>query len=282
MAEANTPVWLITGCSTGFGRELAKAVLARGWRAVVTARDKAKVEDLAAGAKGEALPLALDVTEPSQIKDVVAAAKRAFGRIDVLVNNAGYGYQASAEEGDDREIRAMFDANVFGLFQMTQAVLPLMRQQRDGRILNISSVAGRMGFASSGFYAASKHAVEGWADALGKEVEPLGIKVINIEPGPFRTDWAGRSLKQTPTRIKDYEATVGARLTATSDYSGTQKGDPAKAAQLMIELAGMDKPPRQIVLGQWGVEAVTEDLRARLAELEAWAARGAATDFDEG
>jgi NAD(P)-dependent dehydrogenase (short-subunit alcohol dehydrogenase family) len=282
MAEANTPVWLITGCSTGFGRELAKAVLARGWRAVVTARDKAKVEDLAAGAKGEALPLSLDVTEPSQIKDVVAAAKRAFGRIDVLVNNAGYGYQASAEEGDDREIRAMFDANVFGLFQMTQAVLPLMRQQRDGRILNISSVAGRMGFASSGFYAASKHAVEGWADALGKEVEPLGIKVINIEPGPFRTDWAGRSLKQTPTRIKDYEATVGARLKATSDYSGTQKGDPAKAAQLMIELAAMDKPPRQIVLGQWGVEAVTEDLRARLIELEAWAARGAATDFDEG
>ncbi len=282
MAETNTPVWFITGCSTGFGRELAKLVLDRGWRAIVTARDKAKVEDLASGTKGEALPLSLDVTEPSQIKDAVAAAKRAFGRIDVLVNNAGYGYQASAEEGDDREIRAMFDANVFGLFQMTQAVLPIMRQQRDGRILNITSVAGRMGFPSSGFYAASKHAVEGWADALGKEVEPLGIKVTNIEPGPFRTDWAGRSLKQTPTRIKDYEETVGARLKGTSDVSGQQAGDPVKAGRLMIEIATMDKPPRQVVLGRWAVDAVGEDARARLAEHDAWAARGAATDFEAG
>ena len=279
MAETKTPVWFITGCSTGFGRELAKLVLDRGWRTIVTARDKAKVEDLAAGTKGEALPLSLDVTEPSQIKDAVAAAKRAFGRIDVLVNNAGYGYQASAEEGDDREIRAMFDANVFGLFQMTQAVLPIMRQQRDGRILNITSVAGRMGFASSGFYAASKHAVEGWADALGKEVAPLGIKVTNVEPGPFRTDWAGRSLKQTPTRIKDYEETVGARLKATADYSGQQAGDPVKAGRLMIELAEMDEPPRQVVLGRWGVDEVAKDMDARRAEHTAWAARGAATDF---
>ncbi len=280
MADDKTPVWFITGCSTGFGRALAELVLDRGWRAIVTARDKAKVEELAAGTRGEALPLSLDVTEPSQIRDAVAAAKRAFGRIDVLVNNAGYGYQASAEEGDDGEIRAMFDANVFGLFQMTQAVLPIMRQQRDGHILNITSVAGRMGFPSSGFYAATKHAVEGWADALAKEVAPLGIKVTNVEPGPFRTDWAGRSLKQTPTRIKDYEETVGTRLKATAEGSGQQKGDPVKAGRLMIEIAGMDKPPRQVVLGQWGVEAVTEDARARLAELEAWAAQGAATDFE--
>ena len=282
MADTNTPVWFITGCSTGFGRALAELVLDRGWRVVVTARDKAKVEELAAGTRGEALPLSLDVTEPSQVRDAVAAAKRAFGRIDVLVNNAGYGYQSSAEEGDDREIRAMFDANVFGLFQMTQAVLPIMRQQRDGRIINITSVAGRIGFPSSGFYAASKHAVEGWADALGKEVAPLGIKVTCVEPGPFRTDWAGRSLKQTPTRIKDYEETVGTRLKGTADASGQQAGDPVKAGRLMIELAEMDTPPRQVVLGAWAVDAVRKDAQARLAEFDAWAERGQATDFEAG
>ena len=279
MADPAAPVWFITGCSTGFGRELAKLVLDRGWRAVVTARDKRKVEDLAADTRGEALPLSLDVNEPSQIRDAVAAAKRAFGRIDVLVNNAGYGYQASAEEGEDREIRAMFDANVFGLFAMTQAVLPMMRQQRDGRILNITSLAGRVGFPSSSFYAATKHAVEGWADALAKEVEPLGIKVTCIEPGPFRTDWAGRSLKQTPTRIKDYEATVGTRLAATTGYSGQQPGDPVKAGRLMIEIAEANDPPRQVALGQFAVDEVARSMEARRTEFDAWRARGAATDF---
>ena len=280
MADAPTPVWFITGCSTGFGRDLAKLVLDRGWRAVVTARDKRKVEELAAGTKGEALPLSLDVTEPSQIRDAVAAAKRAFGRIDVLVNNAGYGYQASVEEGEESEIRAQFDANVFGLFAMTQAILPLMRQQRDGRIINITSVAGRIGFPGSGYYAASKHAVEGWSDSLRKEVEPLGIKVTCVEPGPFRTDWAGRSLKQTPTRIKDYEETAGARLKGTAEGSGKQAGDPVRAGKLMIEIAGMEEPPRHLVLGAWGIDAVGKEMEARRAEHEAWRERGAATDFE--
>ena len=280
MADIAAPVWFITGCSTGFGRDLAELVLDRGWRAVVTARDRAKVEELAAGTKGEALPLSLDVTEPSQIKDAVAAAKRAFGRIDVLVNNAGYGYQASVEEGDEDEIRAQFDANVFGLFSMTRAVLPLMRQQRDGRILNITSIAGRIGFPGSGYYAASKHAVEGWSDSLRKEVEPLGIKVTCVEPGPFRTDWAGRSLKQTPNRIKDYEETAGARLKGTADSSGNQAGDPVRAGKLMIEIAGMEEPPRRLVLGAWGIDMVGKDMEERRAEHEAWRARGAATDFE--
>ena len=238
------------------------------------------MEDLAAATKGEALPLSLDVTEPSQIKDAVAAAKRAFGRIDVLVNNAGYGYQASVEEGDEDEIRAQFDANAFGLFSMTRAVLPLMRQQRDGRILNITSIAGRIGFPGSGYYAASKHAVEGWSDSLRKEVEPLGIKVTCVEPGPFRTDWAGRSLKQTPNRIKDYEETAGARLKGTADSSGNQAGDPVRAGKLMIEIAGMEEPPRRLVLGAWGIDMVGKDMEERRAEHEAWRARGAATDFE--
>lgn len=171
---SDTPVWFISGCSTGFGRELAKLVLARGWRAVVTARDADRVADLAKGAEDRALALSLDVTEQAQIDDAVAQAKAKFGRIDVLVNNAGYGYQASVEEGVESEIRAQFDANVFGLFALTRAVLPVMRTQKSGNIINITSVAGQVGFPGSGYYAASKHAVEGWSDALLAEVKPLG------------------------------------------------------------------------------------------------------------
>ena len=280
MAESQPPVWFITGCSTGFGHDLAKLVLDRGWRAVVTARDRAKVEELAAGTKGEALPLSLDVTEPSQIKDAVASAKRAFGRVDVLVNNAGYGYQSSVEEGDDDEIRAQFDANVFGLFAMTRAILPLMRQQRDGRILNITSLAGRVGLPSSAYYAASKHAVEGFSDSLRKEVEPLGIKVTCVEPGPFRTDWAGRSLKQTPVQIKDYEPTVGQRLKATSDVSGKQAGDPVKAGEVFYKLAVMDDPPIRCHIGSDTYKVMGEKLEAFTKNRERFAELTLSTDVD--
>jgi NAD(P)-dependent dehydrogenase (short-subunit alcohol dehydrogenase family) len=224
MASSSQPVWFITGCSTGFGKELARLVLARGWRAIVTARDKARVADLVVGAEDRALALDLDVTDASQVAAAVKAAQERFGRIDVLVNNAGYGYQASIEEGEEDEIRAQFDANVFGLFAITRAVLPLMRAQRSGHVISITSVAGLAGFPGSGYYAASKHAVEGWSDALAIEGKPLGIKVTCIEPGPFRTDWAGRSLKQTPNRIEDYADTVGARLKTTSQNSGKQAG----------------------------------------------------------
>jgi NAD(P)-dependent dehydrogenase (short-subunit alcohol dehydrogenase family) len=280
MAEDTTPVWFITGCSTGFGRDLAKLVLDRGWRAIVTSRDKAKVQDLTEGHGGRAVPLSLDVTNAQQIKDAAAEAKRAFGRVDVLVNNAGYGYQSSVEEGEDDEIRAQFDANVFGLFAMTRAILPMMRQQRNGHIINITSVAGLIGFPGSGYYAASKHAVEGWSDALVAEVEPLGIKVTCVEPGPFRTDWAGRSLKQTPTRIKDYAETAGSRLKMTADNSGTQAGDPVKAGEAMIEITQSETPPRHLVLGAWGVDAVGRKMAETKAEFDAWRARGAATDYD--
>ncbi len=279
MTADTTPVWFITGCSTGFGHDLAKLVLDRGWRAVVTSRDQAKVEPLVEGTDGRGLALSLDVTNPAQIKQAAAEAKRAFGRVDVLVNNAGYGYQSSVEEGEDDEIRAQFDANVFGLFAMTRAILPMMRQQRHGRIINITSVAGLIGFAGSGYYAASKHAVEGWSDALAVEVDPLGIKVTCVEPGPFRTDWAGRSLKQTPTRIKDYEETAGARLKGTSEKSGTQAGDPVKAGRLMIEIAQSATPPRHLVLGAWGVDEFARRSETRRAEFEAWRAKGAATDY---
>ncbi|MGI4943037.1 MAG: oxidoreductase [Janthinobacterium lividum] len=279
MANDETPVWFITGCSTGFGRELAQQVVARGWRAVVTARDKARVADLVDGAGDRGLALDLDVTDAGQIAAASQAAEARFGRVDVLVNNAGYGYQASVEEGVEAEVRAQFDANVFGLFAMTQAVLPGMRVRRRGHVINISSVAGFVGFPGSGYYAASKHAVEGWSDALAAEGKPLGIHVTCIEPGPFRTDWAGRSLRQTPTEIAEYAETVGSRMQTTSGYSGQQPGDPARAASAMIAVTEQADPPRHLVLGAFGIDAVMGKLRTTLAEVEAWRDVGIATDF---
>jgi len=282
MSVSESPVWFITGCSTGFGRELAQSVLARGWRAVVTARDAARVADLAEGFGDRALALSLDVTDAEQVAASVEAAEARFGRIDVLVNNAGYGYQASVEEGEEGEIRAQFDANVFGLFAMTRAVLPGMRARRRGHVLNITSVAGFIGFPGSGYYAATKHAVEGWSDALAAEGAPLNIKVTCVEPGPFRTDWAGRSLRQTPNRIADYADTAGARLRGTSEGSGKQAGDPARAAEAMIRITEEAAPPRHLVLGAFGVEKVTDTLRERLAEVERWSELGRSTDFAQG
>ena len=279
MASQTTPVWFITGCSTGFGYQLAKLVLARGWRAVVTARDQSRVAELARSAGASCLALDLDVTSGTQIASAVEAAQARFGRIDVLVNNAGYGYQASVEEGEEAQIREMFDANVFGLFAMTRAVLPGMRTNRSGHVLNISSVAGLVGLPGSGYYAASKHAVEGWSDALAAEVKPLGIQVTCIEPGPFRTDFSGRSLRQTPNRIAAYADTAGARLTGTVLGSGNQAGDPVRAAEAMIRITETTNPPRHLVLGAFGVEVVASRLKATLAELEAWRDVGVSTDF---
>ena len=279
MTQDTNPVWFITGCSTGFGLELARLVVARGWRAVVTARDRAKVADLAHRAEDRVLALSLDVTKPGQIADTVRAAQETFGRIDVLVNNAGYGYQSSIEEGEEDKIRAQFDANVFGLFALTRAVLPIMRAQRSGHVLNITSVAGLVGFPASGYYAATKHAVEGFSDALAAEAGPLGIRVTCIEPGPFRTDWAGRSLVQTPSAIADYAETAGARLKATAEKSGTQAGDPVRAGEAMIRVTEIDDPPRHLLLGAWGYDAVTNRLRQRLAEIEAWRETSLGADY---
>jgi len=265
MTFSPSPVWLVTGCSTGFGRDLAQLIIDRGWRLIATARDADRVADLAAAAPDRVLALALDVTEQAQIDSVVAAAIEKFGRIDVLVNNAGYGYQSTIEEGVDDEIRKQFDANVFGLFAMTRAVLPHMRAQKSGHIINITSVAGLVGFMGSGYYAASKHAVEGFSDALLAEVKPLGIDVTCVEPGPFRTDWAGRSLQQTQSQIADYADTAGKRLADTRGGSGKQAGDPVRAGEAMIALTVDPNPPRHLVLGKWGYDAVTEKLRARSA-----------------
>nr|WP_321984854.1 oxidoreductase [uncultured Lichenicoccus sp.] len=279
MAQQTTPVWFITGCSTGFGRDLAQLVLGRGWRAVVTARDATRVADLGRGAEDRVLALSLDVTDAGQIRSAVAEAEARFGSIDVLVNNAGYGYQAALEEGVDEEIRAQFEANVFGLFALTRAVLPGMRDRRHGHILNITSMAGFIGFPGSGYYAASKHAVEGFSDALAVEGAPLGIKVTCVEPGPFRTDWAGRSLKQTPNRIADYAETAGARMKSTADISGKQAGDPVRAGEAMIRAVESAEPPRHLVLGKVAYDGVTAKLRERLGQIERWQETSLGADF---
>jgi NAD(P)-dependent dehydrogenase (short-subunit alcohol dehydrogenase family) len=279
MTSDSSPVWFITGCSTGFGRELARLVLDRGWRAVVTARDSSRVQDLTTGHEDRALALSLDVTDAGQVAASVKAAEERFGAIDVLVNNAGYGYQAPIEEGDDAEIRAMFEANVFGLAAMIRAVLPGMRARKRGHIVNLSSVAGFVGFPGSGYYAATKHAVEGLSDSLAREVEPLGIKVLCVEPGPFRTDWAGRSLKQTPSRIADYADTVASRMQATSDISGKQPGDPVRACAAIIKAVEARNPPRHLVLGAFGVEAVRGKLAGLIEEIDAWKETSLGADF---
>ncbi|GGD92829.1 short-chain dehydrogenase/reductase [Aureimonas endophytica] len=281
MASDASPVWFVTGCSTGFGKELAKLLLARGWRVAATAREAARLDELAATGGERFLALTLDVTKPAEIEAAVRAAEDRFGRIDVLVNNAGYGYQAAIEEGEEEEIRAQFDANVFGLFALTRAVLPGMRQRRYGHVINITSQAGFIGYPGSGYYAASKHAVEGFSDALAAEGKPIGIKVTCIEPGPFRTDWAGRSLRQTPNRIADYAATAGARLKSTSDISGRQPGDPVRAGEAIIAATERAEAPRHLVLGRIAYDNVTAKLKERLAEIEALGDLSLSADFPE-
>jgi len=281
MSDKQKRVWLVTGCSTGFGRELAKQLIEHKENVVVTARKPDQIADLVHEHGDHVLGLELDVTDPSSIDNAIRQTLSRFGRIDVLVNNAGYGYQTSIEEGDEQEIRAQFDANVFGLFALTRAVLPTMRKERSGRILNISSVAGLVGFAGSGYYAATKHAVEGFSSALSAEVSHLGIKVTCVEPGPFRTDWAGRSLRQTNTAIDEYSDTVGKRLAATSDGSGKQAGDPVRAAAAMIKLVDAPNPPLHLVLGGFGVEAVSKRLHETLKEINDWREVSIATDYPE-
>jgi len=260
-AKTKKPVWFITGCSTGFGRELATQTLARGFRVVVTARQPDEVEALAA--KGEALVLKLDVTDQGQINAAIKAAEKKFGGIDVLVNNAGIGYFAAVEESEEKEVRRMFEINVFGMSRMIQAALPGMRQRRKGCIVNISSLAGLRSAPALGFYNATKFAVEGLSGALFQEVEPLGIKVIVVEPSGFRTDWAGRSANESKKQIADYAKTAGAWRKEIRADSGKQPGDPVRAVKALIAAVESAKPPRHLLLGNDAYEGAM----AKLAEL---------------
>ncbi len=275
------PVWFVTGCSTGFGKELAQAVLKRGWRAVVTARRPETLAEFAGSIPENILVTSLDVTSAEQIAAAVHAAEARFGRIDVLVNNAGYGYLSAIEEGEDAEVRAMFETNVFGLAALTKAVLPGMRARRSGHIVNFSSVGGLVGFPGIGYYNATKFAVEGLSEALAKEAEPLGIKVTIVEPGPFRTDWAGRSLRTPRTAIDDYAETAGKRRQTIHDYSGTQPGDPVRAADAVITAVESSNPPLHLVLGRPALDALRAKLETLQAEIAAWEQVSLGTDFPQ-
>jgi len=277
---SESPVWLVTGCSTGFGRELVRAVVKHGHRAVATARTLSSLDEFAD--HPAILTTTLDVTVPSQIRDAVGLAESRFGRIDVLVNNAGYGYLSALEEGEDDEVRAMFEANVFGLTNVTKAVLPGMRARRSGHVINISSMGGLIGFPGIGYYNATKFAVEGLSEALAAECAPLGIKVTVVEPGPFRTDWGGRSLKVPKTSIADYAETAGARRAAIQGYSGTQPGDPVRAAEAIIAAVAAAEPPLHLVLGRPAYDAVTAKFKRFTDELERWREVSLGADFPEG
>jgi len=263
--------WLITGCSTGLGRDLAREVLERGHSAVVTARDPARVQDLVDAHPETALALALDVTDPAQVVDAVRAAEQRFGGVDVLVNNAGYGYRAAVEEGEDAQVAQLFATNFFGAVAMTKAVLPGMRARRSGAVVNISSIGAQVCPAGSGYYAASKAALEAVSASLRKEVAPLGISVVVVEPGGFRTDFAGRSLTQAAEPIADYADTAGRRRKEHDTVHGTQPGDPQKAAWAMITAVEAAEPPALLLLGRdalTGFQGVAEEQQRELAQWE--------------
>lgn len=275
-----SPVWLITGCSTGLGRALAEAVLARGDRAVLTARDAATVADLAEAHPETALALPLDVTDAAQVASAVGAAQDRFGRIDVLVNNAGYGYRAAVEEGEDADVARLFATNVFGPVALMKAVLPGMRSRRSGAIVNISSIGARLCPPGSGYYAATKAALGGISGSAQKELAPLGISVTAVEPGAFRTDFAGRSLMQSAEPIADYAQTAGQRRKEHDTVHGTQAGDPAKAAQAIIAAVDAEQTPAFLLLGQDAVAGYRAVAEAQAAEVAAWESVSASTGFE--
>ena len=271
--------WFITGGSSGLGRDLAHAVLDAGHNAVVTARDTAAVRDLTEAYRDRALAVALDVTDSAQVVAAVRQGEERFGGIDVLVNNAGYGYRAAVEEGDEADVATLFATNVFGPVALIKAVLPGMRARRRGAIVNISSIGARICPPGSGYYAASKAALEGLSGSLRKELEPLGITVIAVEPGGFRTDFAGRSLQQSATVIDDYAETAGKRRKEHDTAHGTQPGDPVRAARAILEAVEADEPPALLMLGTDALTAIRAVIDAQLAELAAWEKTSLSTDF---
>ncbi len=272
--------WLITGCSTGLGRALATAALDAGHNVVVTARDADRVRDIADAHPDTALACALDVTDPAQVVAIVAAGEERFGAIDVLVNNAGYGFRGAIEEASGEEVETLFATNVHGPIAMIKAVLPGMRARRSGAIVNVSSIGARIAHQGSGYYAASKAALEGVSSALAKEVAPLGITVTAVEPGGFRTDFAGRSLVEAKAIIGDYDETAGKRRKAHDTSHGNQKGDPAKAARVIVAAVEAESTPTFLLLGPDALKAYDGVTARERTEVDAWRDQSASTDFD--
>lgn len=263
-------VWFITGCSTGFGRNLAQEVLQNGGKVAVTARNTNDVKDLADKYPDTAFAIALDVTKPQQVKEAVQQAIDKFGHIDVLVNNAGIGYFGAIEESEDDQVRRMFEINFFGLAAVTKEVLPHLRKQRSGHIINISSVGGSVAFPGIGMYNATKFAVTGYSESLAKELAPLGIKVTVIAPSGFRTDWAGRSANNSKIEIEDYKATAHTNQDAIRGNSGVQPGDPVRAAQAIMKIVETEDAPVRLFLGAGALKGIRNKMAEMQTDIDAW------------
>jgi NAD(P)-dependent dehydrogenase (short-subunit alcohol dehydrogenase family) len=282
MANVNTTrTWFITGASTGFGRLLAEEILKGGGKVVATARKLDKIADLEQKYPEKAKAFALDVTDPAQILSIVAQTLTTFGPVDVLVNNAGYGLAGGIEEATEEEFMPVFETNVFGLMRVTRAFLPHFRKQRSGNIVNLSSIGGLIGSAGWGYYNASKFAVEGFSEALAAELAPLGVHVTIVEPGPFRTDFLGRSGVEAKERIADYDATAGKTRQYFHDQAGKQKGDPLRAVHAIIQAVEAPQPPLHLVLGALALQRMRGKLDQWKAELNAWETTTVGADFPE-
>ncbi|MBL9189464.1 MAG: SDR family NAD(P)-dependent oxidoreductase [Opitutaceae bacterium] len=273
------PVWFITGCSSGLGRALALHVLGRGHRLVATARNPDTLYDLVAQGAGQCRALTLDVTQPDHVTSAIASAVAAFGRIDVVVNNAGCGLAGALEELDEDQIQRCFETNFFGAMRLTRAALPILRAQRRGHFVMISAAAAIANYPGFSIYGAAKWALEGMAEALAAEVRPLGLGVTIVQPGPFRTAFVSRSLERGSERLPDYDGTSGRFLRLIESMEGRQPGDPAKAAEAIVAAVEAEQPPLRLVLGKYANDKARRKLAAMARELDTWAAPGIATDF---
>jgi NAD(P)-dependent dehydrogenase (short-subunit alcohol dehydrogenase family) len=272
-------VWFITGTSQGFGRELVRAALQRGDSVIATSRQPQAVSAAFPKAAEGLLTASMDLREPAQISSVVNNAVARFGRIDVLINNAGYGVTGAVEEASEKEISALYETNVFGLLRVTRAVLPHMRKQRSGHIVNLSSIGGLTGLPGWGIYNSTKFAVEGLSEALAAELAPLGIGVTIVEPGPFRTEFLGGSLVKTANTLPDYEATAGKTRTSAVERNGRQQGDPASAADAIVQAVTSPHPPLHLLLGKFAYDRFNQKLDELRNEMAAWREVALGTDF---
>jgi NAD(P)-dependent dehydrogenase (short-subunit alcohol dehydrogenase family) len=273
-------VWLVTGSASGLGRSIAEAVLAAGDRLVATARDPRRLVDLVANYGDQVRTAALDVADESAARAAVQVALEAFGRLDVVVNNAGYGDVAPFEQLSSERFKAVLDTNFYGVVNVARAALPIMRQQKSGCILQISSVGGRLALPGSTAYHAAKWAVGGFTESLAQEVTPFGVKVCALEPGGMRTNWGARAHQDTPELIPDYEPSVGAIVKMLHSHWGQENSDPAKVAQVILRLANSDHLPAHLLLGSDAVKYAGEAEAARAAEAERWREVSVSTDFD--
>jgi short-subunit dehydrogenase len=279
---SSSRVWFITGTSTGFGYLLAKEALRRGDRVIATARDISKLKDLTAQYPDSARTFTLDVTKPREIESVAQQAIAAFGHVDVLVNNAGYGLNGAIEEVSEEEFEPMFQTNIYGLIRTTRAFLPHFRQRRSGHIFNLSSIGGLIGMPGWGFYSTTKYAVEGFSEALAGEMKPLGVHVTVVEPGAFRTDFLGRSGKLAAKELPEYVETAGKAREYFNSQAGKQRGDPQKAVEAIIAVADSPEPPVHLIIGKMALARFRDKLAQWQKEIAAWEAVSCVTDFPDG